>query len=243
MVKSGGFIIGMSAALNLPVPTVAGAFRVLRESGLMTTGARGVNAPDMTDLDAARMLIAMLVTERPAYAESSARDFGQLVCTDFHPASERRVMVEEVDHAEFERLTSEFTLSARGLPTRHTFEQAIAELIRMYGDDRDEDYWLRSQIDIPERGRFDPHCSIEVRPGELDASISMQGNIYRYSDALVDPSTWGEDESPEGLSADMDAEDAHNLKRSRYATAIKSVRSVNTTQIAALAQLLRENGE
>lgn len=242
MVKSGGFIVGVASALDLPEATVSGAFRVLRESGLMTSGARGVNAPDMTDLDAARMLIAMLVNERPAYAESGTRDFGQLVCTDFR-AADGAGFISDENREEFLRSTVDFTLGARGLPERHTFEQAVAELIRMYGDDRDEDYWSRSQIDMGERGRFDPHSEIEVDAGMLAARISMQGNVYEYSDPLVDPNTWGEDDSLEGLQADMDAEEAHNLKKSRYSTAIKSVRSINTIQIAALAEMLREAGE
>jgi hypothetical protein len=241
MVKSGGFIVGVASALNLPEPTVSGAFRVLRESGLMTSGARGVNAPDMTYLDAARMLIAMLVNERPAYAESGARDFGQLVSVDFQPASERKGMVPKKGQAKFTAMSKNFKLTS--LPERHTLEQAIAELIRMYAEDREKEYWLRSQIDMGERGMFDPHATVEIVPGDLTAQIVMQGNVYEYYDALVDPRTWGEDSSPEGLRADMDAEEAHNLKKSRYSTAIRSIRSVNTIQIAALASVISEATE
>lgn len=241
MVKSGGFIVGVASALGLPDATVSGAFRVLRESGLMTSGARGVNAPDMTDLDAARMLIAMLVNERPAYAESGVRDFGQLICTDYRPADGSNLP--EDSQEEFERATVDFTLAARGLPERHTLEQAVAELIRMYGDDRDEDYWLRSQIDMGERGRFDPHTAIEIVPGSLTARISMQGNVYTYSDSLVDPNSWGNGDTPQEIAEDLDAEEAHELKRSRYTTAIRSVRSVDTIQIAALARVLRGAAE
>ncbi|TPW32745.1 hypothetical protein [Pararhizobium mangrovi] len=240
MVKSGGFIVGIAAALDLPEPTISGAFRILRESGLMTSGARGVNAPDMTDLDAARMTIAMLVNERPAYSESGVRDFGQLICTDFRPASEDIDQVSEEIREDFDRSSREFTLADRGLSECHTLEQAVAELIRMYGDDRQCGYWVRSQIDLGERGTFDPNATIEVVAGSLSARISMQGNVYRYSDPLVDPNTWGEDESPEGIAGDMDAEDAHNLKLSRYSTAIRSVRSINTIQLLALAKVLRE---
>lgn len=241
MVKSGGFIVGVASALNLPEPTVSGAFRVLRESGLMTSGARGVNAPDMTYLDAARMLIAMLVNERPAYAESGARDFGRLVCIDFQPASERKSMVPKAGQAKFAAMSKDFTL--KGLSERHTLEQAIAELIRMYAEDREEEYWLRSRFDMGERGMFDPHATVEIVPGDLTAQITMQGNVYEYYDALVAPHTWGEDDSPEGLRAEMDAEEAHNLKKSRYSTAIRNIRSVNAIQIAALADVLREAGE
>jgi hypothetical protein len=240
MVKSSGFITGVASALGLPEPTVSGAFRALRENGLMTSGARGVNAPDMTDLDAARILIAMLVNERPAYAERSVRDFGQLICLGSYPvdctglSDEVREMVE---HA-----AADFTMEARGLGDRHTFEQAVAELIRMYGDDREKDYWLRGQVEIPERGRFDPHTKIEVTPGYLEARISMQGNIYTYFDRYLDPSTLSQDDDLESISADLDAEETYNLKKAPYSTAIRSSRWVDTPRITALALVIREGG-
>lgn len=40
--------------------------RVMREAGLLTSGARGVNAPDATSLDAARLLIAMMLDSKIA---------------------------------------------------------------------------------------------------------------------------------------------------------------------------------
>ena len=238
MVKSGGFITGVAAILKLPEPTITGAFRVLRESGLMTSGARGVNAPDMTDLDAARITIALLVNERPAYAESGVRDFGSLVCTSFHPANAD--MVSEEQREEFKQITESFVLDTRRLPAGHTFERAVAELLRMYGEDREKSYWKRSLVDVGERGLFDPHSTIKVTASDLTAEIIMQGNVYCYSDNLVDPSSWGNGETPEEIAADCDAEDAHELKLSRYSTAIRSVRSVDALQISALARMLRE---
>ncbi|WP_147272147.1 hypothetical protein [Phyllobacterium salinisoli] len=242
MVKSGGFIVGVASILGLPEKTVSGAFRVLRESGLMTSGARGVNAPDMTDLDASRMLIAMLVDERPPYAETSVRDFATLVCTDIHLAQPSEYLPEE-ERATFERATSNFTLRGRGLPEPHTLEQAVAELIRMYGDDCEKEYWRHSQIDMGERGLFDPHTEIEIIANTLSARISMNGNVYHYSDSLIAPDSWGDGETIEDIEADLDAEDAHELKRSRHAKAINTIRSVDSRQIAALARLLREARE
>jgi hypothetical protein len=238
MVKSRFFISGVASILHLPEATISGAFRVLRESGLMTSGARGVNAPDMTDLDAARMLIAMLVNDRPAYAERSVRDFGQLVCINFRPAGGAGLSGETLE--EFKRMSAGFTLQDRGIPDRHTFEQGVAELIRMYGDDRDKDYWFHSQFEIPERGRFDPHTIVEVVPGDLGAFITMQGNIYSYDDPLIYPISGVQNDSIEIISEDLDIEEAYNAKMSRYSTAIKSSRSISTRQIVALALLIRE---
>lgn len=52
----------------------------------------------------------------------------------------------------------------------------------------------------------------------------------------------GNGEILEKIAADSDAEEAHELKRSRYSAAIRSVRSVDALQIAALARMLREAG-
>lgn len=238
MVKSGGFIAGVAAILDLPEPTISGAFRVLRVNGLMTTGARGVNAPEMADLDAARILIAMLVNERPAYSENSARDFGQLVCNDFQPATKSGNRIKD----NFVSVSEHFTLEARGLPKRHTLEQAVAELIRMAGDDRDKDYWAQSRFQGA-FGSYEPRIELEIVPSSLSARITMNGNEYDYYDPMVDLSEYDNLLNPTHESAMLIAQEAHDLKKSRYSTAIRSIRSVHTTQFLELAALIRHSGE
>jgi hypothetical protein len=71
----------IATATGVPKPTVALVVRSLREAGLLTTGARGRNAPRMTPLDAARILIALLGSERPVDAPRVVEDFGQFVKT------------------------------------------------------------------------------------------------------------------------------------------------------------------
>lgn len=53
---------------RVPEKTVALYVRNLKEAGLLTSGARGVNAPDMTVLDLTRMIIALCATDRPSEA-------------------------------------------------------------------------------------------------------------------------------------------------------------------------------
>lgn len=239
MVKSGGFVSGMAAVLEIPEATVAGSFRVLRESGLMTSGARGVNAPDMTDLDAARLLIALLVSERPAFAEISARDFGQLILVDYEPndtwAAEG---VSKSDAARGRRMTKDFHLAARGLPAEHAFEAAVTEVIRMHGEDRNKPYWKRSQWSIPGRQLFDPMVRIEVEPNALRATISMNGNIHIYGDRLVDRRA-DDEETLEEIVEGLEASDAYDLKASRYKTPIKSIRSIGGDYFNQIADLIR----
>jgi hypothetical protein len=53
---------------RVPQKTVALFARNLKEAGLLTSGARGVNAPEMTVLDLTRMVISLCATDRPSEA-------------------------------------------------------------------------------------------------------------------------------------------------------------------------------
>jgi hypothetical protein len=62
----GPFITLLSETYGLPESSVAAVARVMREAGWLTTGARGVNAPEMTYVDAARLTLALLSGEPPS---------------------------------------------------------------------------------------------------------------------------------------------------------------------------------
>jgi hypothetical protein len=76
--KSASFISAMAHVFNVPHKTMVTYDRFLKEGGLLTTGARGVNAPHMTPLDAARVTIALLSTETPGQAVERVKRFGTL---------------------------------------------------------------------------------------------------------------------------------------------------------------------
>ncbi|AZB56041.1 hypothetical protein EBL89_12155 [Cereibacter sphaeroides] len=76
--KSGAFIKAVSQSYRVEEKTVTVYARFLREAGLLTTGARGVNAPDMTPLDAARITIALLATDMPSRCVEAVRRFAKL---------------------------------------------------------------------------------------------------------------------------------------------------------------------
>lgn len=70
-----------AARFNLDPVFVQGVARHLREAGLLSQGARGVNAPDATGLDAARLLIPFMVggiAMKAKDAPEIVRDFGEL---------------------------------------------------------------------------------------------------------------------------------------------------------------------
>ncbi|MCA0850866.1 hypothetical protein [Salipiger thiooxidans] len=76
--KQAQFISLMSDSLGIEEKTLRIVVRTLRLEGLFTTGARGVNAPDMTPLDVARVTIAVVASSSPARAARDVRYFGSL---------------------------------------------------------------------------------------------------------------------------------------------------------------------
>ncbi|MDP2051536.1 MAG: hypothetical protein Q8K33_22185 [Cypionkella sp.] len=76
--KSDAFNHMIATALTTPKKTVIVYARLLKEAGMLTTGARGRHAPEMTPLDAARMTLAILTTESPSQCVERVRRFGQI---------------------------------------------------------------------------------------------------------------------------------------------------------------------
>lgn len=76
--KSAAFNKMIADELTTPEPSVILYARHLKEAGLMTTGARGRNAPEMTPLDAARITIAILTTDSPLQCVERVRRFGRI---------------------------------------------------------------------------------------------------------------------------------------------------------------------
>ena len=76
--RSGPFIAALAQAYRADEATVKLFARFLKEAGLISSGARGVNAPHMTPLDAARMTVALLSTDSPARAVERVQRFGPM---------------------------------------------------------------------------------------------------------------------------------------------------------------------
>lgn len=76
--KSASFNQMIAYALTTPLSAVTDYSRRLKEAGLLSTGARGRHAPEMTALDAARLMLAILTTSSPAQCVDRVRRFGPL---------------------------------------------------------------------------------------------------------------------------------------------------------------------
>jgi hypothetical protein len=156
----------VAGATLMPEATVTAHARMLREAGLLTTGARGVNAPEMTPLDAARLLLSVMVTERPSRAVDAVRDFGSLVC----------VQVNLRD--------AELTLDRYngGLPKHHTFEKGIETLIGIYAFDIDKSYYIKSSKVVVGDLVIEPDCEVKIKIVQLVAEIVVPGAQYIYGE-------------------------------------------------------------
>lgn len=67
-----------SELFTLPLAKVQSTCRFLREAGFIRSGARGVNAPHLVDLEIARILIALMVSESPSDAVVRCKYFAAL---------------------------------------------------------------------------------------------------------------------------------------------------------------------
>lgn len=83
----GPFISLLSETYGLPESSVAAVARVMREAGWLTTGARGVNAPEMTFVDAARLTLALLSGQPPSKVVEEFEFLRCLEATSPPPAS------------------------------------------------------------------------------------------------------------------------------------------------------------
>lgn len=106
--KSAKFNKMMAESLTIPEKKVVVFARLLKEAGLLTTGARGRNAPEMTPLDAARMTLAILTTDSPSECVERVKRFGEI---KFSPEFSRNIRgYETITPHHFEELFQGETL-------------------------------------------------------------------------------------------------------------------------------------
>jgi len=108
----------VAEALALPEATVISYQTMLRKAGLMTMGGRGRSAPQMTPLDIARLIIALMGSDALADAVAVVELWGALEYI-FADAEHIPSELDDIGLAIFDDLLG-----------RHNFESAVAELIQ-----------------------------------------------------------------------------------------------------------------
>lgn len=140
------------------VSSVKVAMRFLREAGLLTQGAHGVNAPDMTARDLSHAVIAFLAYETPGRrAVTAVQEIGSLVVFGGEPYG------------------SGFTLEGLGgLEAPFTFAEALAALIEIYAFHWDTDSYRSAEREMRDGSIMPPACVVEIcDEGDFGASIKM----------------------------------------------------------------------
>ncbi|MCA0851433.1 hypothetical protein [Salipiger thiooxidans] len=125
--KSAAFNKMIANELKVPLNVVTDVTRRLKEAGLLSTAPRGAPAPDMTPLDAARVILAFLTTDRPVECVERVRRFGQIKYSpSFRKSIRGYVTIQPDEFAEiFEGETFEEVLAYLfSLPERLGIERA-----------------------------------------------------------------------------------------------------------------------
>ena len=187
----GQLVQAMSIALNTPLETVTQHDRNLAVAGLRTTGARGRNAPHVTTLDAARLLVAILGSIRTMDSVVTVEGLESAVLYrqgDAEPGSTDTFVF--VDKRHRKEPAQDFSAIA-ALPRQHSFIEALDALIKfaiaLPSEDEAERLsyahifcsmpWGTASIFIPGAGE-----QLEYGPGkrQLELGIEQTRTIYGY---------------------------------------------------------------
>lgn len=186
--KSGPFALIVAFATKLEIEPVKAFARKLKEAGLMQTGARGVNAPEVSPSDMSTLLLALLASDKQVRAaEVTARIKG------FQLSSPQMIdavgsLLPDPDHTLFDFMTllcSPSFYLPDGLDiTIRAVGQAFVEV---EGDSLDGDpwkivYWPREEMQQSVvdhvQLRDDP---ASARPGaksaEFEGPLSLHGIV------------------------------------------------------------------
>lgn len=165
--KQGNLIQIMSKALLTEEAKIGVTMRNLREKELLTTGARGVNAPDMTYMDAARTLVAHIVEGNPGRrAPQHVRQFGALHWAN--PAAEHHP-----EPLSFGQVLPDVSIE--------TFEDALAALIQLFVEARDCLAFKEAGRSMRDGSFEKPQCRVEIFEEDQLAHVYLPGMQYQYA--------------------------------------------------------------
>ena len=193
--KASEFNQQIAAACTTPLKTVTVYTRLLKEAGLITSGKGGRAAPDMTPLDAARVLIAILTTSSPSQCVERVRRFGPIPYAPSYKKQIRgyKVMEPEDFFGMFEGETLEDVLAFMfALPAKIGIEESavwfhknpfhlrvvdffiLAELFRWIKDG-DE---IVGELCIPFKGQFKAPEGFTPISGGVRTERSISNSVF-----------------------------------------------------------------
>jgi hypothetical protein len=156
--RIGPFISLISSTFGVPETTVVVVARALREAGWLTSGARGVNAPDMTTRDAARLSLALLTGEPPGRVVEEFEFIRSLQSKDIYP--------------------DKGLISQRDLSDDHVLEDLLTSLFELHSDsNRVNEYGNEYAF-----GFIGPFFRFSVDASRRTAAVDLPGFSTEYVD-------------------------------------------------------------
>lgn len=175
--KIGPLINLLSSSYGLPETTVVVVARALREAGWLTSGARGVNAPDMSARDAARLSLALLTGEPPSKVISVFEVLRTLQTEDEYPIAgllDRETLPH--DHTLEDAITALFEASSNPELIGRYGEKQTAH-VTVIGDELPDGY----DLDVVNNTIW-PRFSVAVDMSRRTAEVCILENTFQYVD-------------------------------------------------------------
>ena len=204
--------------------------RWLREDGLLSQKGRGRGAAKATPMDAARLLIALMIDGKIKNAPQAVRDFGQLVLFSQQSSGHRQISLEMLC----------------GLPAGHTFEEGLAALIGIWGNEG----VIRAIRRRSGRLGVPPAFAASIQDDSVTGHIILGDASYHYLHPtehrlMTEPPEQGSSDprSKEKATISMllyEEWSSLNEVRSRYQSGIESQRSVRPTLLRPLGEVVAD---
>jgi hypothetical protein len=216
-VTPGQLVKAVSIALDVPEETVVQHDRNLVVAGLRTKGGRGRSAPQVTPLDAARLLVATLASFRTKDSVTTVEQFERAF---FEPPDRPRYFSlfgtrvrDDPDPDAAKRIDS----AILNLPPTHNLVDALAAIIRDASRPIDD-----FQLFLKRFGKLGVSCSSPSGKARIGEVTFVGYSVSR--------------EIPENLPRELWEE------RQYHASGIRQDRMVSGTAIMLLGAAFRDNG-
>lgn len=178
MATPGEMIEVTARALLLPEVTVGSYYRAIREEGLVKTGGRGRSAAQVSALDVARLLIAILASELVRDAPRAVGVFGDLRQVDNEVELVEPIAGERLGRAGEHRFEDGVVAALELLSSARRFQSAGGEdLIYRFGVDV-EISDLRAHLHTDEAFlTYAHHQGTLRRPNESDYGLRVRRSL------------------------------------------------------------------
>ncbi|GAK34603.1 hypothetical protein AQ1_02502 [alpha proteobacterium Q-1] len=229
MVLISSVVKELSEMSKIEETSVATYARALREAGLLSQKGRGRGAAHATPLDAARLLIALMVGGKVKDSPQAVRDFGKMRCTEHLHNKEMN----------WKDTSLQFLC---GVPNEHIYEEAIAAIIEGFGV-REFQEKLKAETEKT-KSPYLPVIMALIQDTKLQGQVII-GN-YRYSYQVTEFIDVKHNSINDLENYDEDVAERWLAILERYSSGINREAEVGTPQFINIGQVLagvREPGE